>query len=367
MDPVYRTSHHRQEGYFIKEMTFSTPSHQSNSSFQLLQLLKVRHSHLCRIHSVTPCSVSTLQCCLELLPYSLAYIVACYTASPWDERQLVCHFLALADALARLQRLDIAHLRLSLDHLMVSQDLSTIQLISFASNAQLSVSPETRFQQDIRALGMCFLKVAYIGQSLESIAEQQRIPMALEGLKSYGALREVLGRALETRADALTIMREFGSFSLCPNCAFCRNRQQTWSSSLDCSPVIANSEVRLCQHCKRLLDKIGEEKAVICGICCLTSKPPPIHIPEADPPRQKCQNPRCGNSYDPRISFTPNGFCSDQCYYESSKFQQSSQRHCQNCGASFTPASTHPPDFKNFCSEDCGLSYTYKVSLNAKT
>lgn len=358
-DLAYRTTHYRQGAHFIKEMTFASPTALSTSQTQLLHLSTVRHSHLCYIHSVSPCSSLTLQCYMELLPYSLKYIAACYTASPWDERGLVCHFLALIDALARLQRQDIAHMRISLDHLMVNSDLSTVQLISFESNTQLYAGPEGRFRRDVWALGMCFLRVAYIGQDLETAVAggEEGLIAALEGLKSYESLRKVLDRALEMKADALTFMREFGAFSLCTDCIFCQNRQQTWPSTLGRYPVIASPAVkpRHCKVCKRLLDKIGEEQATTCAICLVRLKP--ASVLKTDHALTPCTF--CNAPCDPLISSSHPGLCSDECVYN---HRNSLQSRCQYCGSAFTPAPNQSPDYQNFCSENCGVNYTVRLS-----
>jgi hypothetical protein len=356
-------------------MTFTAPFPLVSYQRQLTKLSTLQHSHICPIYSITTTSPLTLQCRLQLLPYSLAYIVASYSASPWDERKLLCQFLALIDVLARLQSQNIAHMQITLDHLMVDTDLSAIQLISFACNGQaIDANSGEWFREDVRALGMCFLAVAYIGQDFAGVLKggaEQAVRVALAGLKSDSHLVRVLSRALGAgegqTPDASTLMREFWSVSLCTKCVFCQNRQQTWQGTTECYPKMLISPPRFCELCKRPLDKMRDEQATICSVCIakgLTSSPKPTPSKKPTTPHSKCRS--CGRPYDPRISFSPEGFCSDQCKYDYGNPHTHSQPRCQSCSAALTRGSSRSAGNGDCCSEKCSVDYAMKLSLNDK-
>lgn len=365
-DPAYHTNIYIEGGHFLKETTFPTTTPLSSPQRQLSKLSTLQHSHICPIYSVTPTASHTLQCRLQLLPYSLAYIADSYTASPWDERRLICQFLALVDLLARLQSQNIAHMRISLDHLMVDADLSVMQLVSFACNDQIiSANHEERFREDVHALGMCFLAITYIGQDIK-VGLEQAVGVALAGLKPYSHLMRVLSRALGTentqKPDAITLIREFCSLSLCTECAFCQNRLHTWRQTIECYPKMITSPTRFCEKCNRPLDKIRDEQTTICTLCIVkgsTASPKPVPRKKTNTTHSKCRS--CGHLYDPRSSFRE-GFCSEQCKYDYGNPLTHSQSRCKNCSTALTQEPSRFASNGNFCSEDCCMNYAMKLS-----
>ena len=359
--PVYRTNIYMQGGYFIKEMAFSTPAPLSSYQRQLTKLSTLQHSHICPIYSISPTSPYILQCRLQLLPYSLAYIADSYSASPWDQCGLLCQFLALVDVLARLQSQGIAHMQVSLDHLMVDADLSAIQLVSFACNDQTSgANPE-----DMRALGMCFLEVAYIGQDFTGALKggvEQAVQVALTGLKPYSHLEKVLSRALGAGdgqiPGAITLMREFCNLSLCTECPFCQNRRQTWRETVEFYPKMLIPPPRFCEKCN---NPMRDEQATLCSLCIVkgvTYSPKPNPSKKANTPQSRCKS--CNNAYDPRSSFRE-GFCSEQCKYDYGNPLTRPQSNCQSCGAVLTQASSRFARNGSFCSEQCSVNYAMRL------